>query len=105
MQAVARAETIEGLKTKRLRRISRIITEKVEKDERTEKKLRKNSEFRKKVLDKAKKKWYTNKVVACERQQGITIRRLKNLPKESQEAQVSQKLVGKRNLKVLEKSS
>ena len=52
MQAVARAETIEGLKTKRLRRISRIITEKVEKDERTEKKFR----ISKKVLDKTKKK-------------------------------------------------
>ena len=53
MQAVAGAETIEGLKTKRMRgRISRIITEKVEKAEKTEKKFR----ISKKVLDKTKEK-------------------------------------------------
>lgn len=53
MQAVAGVETIVGLKTKRMRgQISRRITEKDEKSERTEKEF---ENFRKKFLTKRRK--------------------------------------------------
>ena len=60
MQAVAGVETIVGLKTKRMRgQISRRITEKDEKSERTEKEF---ENFRKKFLTRERKRDIINKL-------------------------------------------